>query len=80
VHRLGKARELLTDAEYTETRALVFEMLGGSVPVKAKNDGSASLTLNLDLGPIIKGCESTRYNLVAGAGFGRDRHLLAVAI
>ena len=46
---------MLTDAEYTGTRALVFEMLGGNVPVKAQNDGSASLTLNLDLGPIIKG-------------------------
>jgi hypothetical protein len=59
VRQLRDARELLTDGEYTETRALVFEMLGGRVPVKARNDGSASSTINMTLEPIIKACEST---------------------
>lgn len=46
VHQLrGDARGLLTDGEYAETRALVFEMLGNRVPVKALSGGSASLTM-----------------------------------
>jgi site-specific DNA recombinase len=69
VRQLRDARELLTDGEYLETRALVFEMLGGRVPVKAQNDGSASLTMNMTLEPILKACGSMSYNLVAGAGF-----------
>jgi hypothetical protein len=69
VRQLGNAREVLTDAEYTETRALVFELLGGRVPVKPRADGSAALALTLNLEPIIKACGSTSYNLVAGACF-----------
>lgn len=73
VHQLrGDARELLTDGEYAETRALVFEMLGNRVPVKARSDGSASLTMNMTLEPIIRACGSMKsmsYKLVAGARF-----------
>jgi hypothetical protein len=69
VHQLRDARELLTDAEYTEARALVFEMLGGRVTVRPRTDGSAALLLNLDASSIVKACESMRYNLGTGAGF-----------
>jgi hypothetical protein len=69
VHQLRDAREPLTDAEYSETRALVFEMLGGRVPVKARNDGGTSLTMNMTLEPILKACGSMSYNLVAGVEF-----------
>jgi hypothetical protein len=67
VQQLRDARELLTDGEYVETRALVFEMLGGRVPVKARNDGSASSTINMTLEPILNACGSMSYNLVVGA-------------
>src|ERR1035441_7704869 len=70
VRQLRDARELLTDVEYAETRACVFEMLGGRVVVRPRADGSAVLTLNLDSSLIFKSYKSTRYNLVAGAGFG----------
>ena len=69
VRQLRDARELLTDVEYAETRACVFEMLGGRVVVRPRADGSAVLTLNLDSSLIFKSYKSTRYNLVAGAGF-----------
>ena len=67
VRQLRDARELLTDVEYAETRACVFEMLGGRVVVRPRADGSAVLTLNLDSSLIFKSYKSTRYNLVAGA-------------
>ena len=75
VQQLGNARELLKDellrdAEFTEARALVFEFLGGRVPVKTRADGSAVLTLRLDPSPILYACESKAYNLVAGGMFG----------
>ena len=65
VRQLRDARELLTDGEYAETRALAFDMLGGRVPVKVLGDGSASLSIQMSLSPIMK---SMSYNLVAGAG------------
>ncbi len=66
VQQLRVARDVLTDAEFTETRALVFDALGGRVPVKPRADGSAILTLNLDAGPIFLPCKSKAYNVVAG--------------
>jgi hypothetical protein len=69
VRRLASARDVLTDAEYTEARMLCFELLGGRVPVIPRADGSASLALTLDLMPVVKACGSKGYNLVAGAGF-----------
>jgi hypothetical protein len=61
VHQLAHTGEVLTDAEYTETRAPVFELLGGRVPVKPRADASAAVALNLDLEPIIKASGSTIY-------------------
>jgi hypothetical protein len=56
---------MLTDGEYAETRACVFEMLGGRVLVRPRVDGSALLRLSLDRGALIKTYKSMR-NLVAG--------------
>ena len=69
VRRLSDAQKILTDAEYIEARALICETLGGSIPVKPLADGSASLTLTLDLGPLAEPNKSMGYKLVAGAGF-----------
>jgi hypothetical protein len=66
VCQLANADEVLTDAEYPETRALAFELLGGRAAVKPRADGSAALALHLNLEPVIKACGSTSYNLVAG--------------
>jgi hypothetical protein len=54
VRRLSDARTMLTDAEYIEARGLLFELLGGAVPVHARPDGSASLTLRLDIEPLAR--------------------------
>jgi hypothetical protein len=69
VRQMRDARDVLTDAEYVETRACVFEMLGGRVVARPRDDGSAVLALNLDRSVVIKAYKSTRYKLVAGAGF-----------
>jgi site-specific DNA recombinase len=69
VGRLSDARGTLSDAEYVETRGLVFDLLGGSVPVKPHADGSASLKLEIDVDPIARAYGSMSYKLVAGVGF-----------
>jgi hypothetical protein len=65
VCQLANACEVLTDADYTEARAL--ELLGGKVPVTPRADGNAALALNLNLEPITKACGSTSSSLVARA-------------
>jgi hypothetical protein len=73
VHQLARTDEVLTDAEYTVTRAPAFQLLGGRLPVKRRADGSDAVALNLDLEPIIKVWGSTVY---FGSG-GSICHLLA---
>jgi hypothetical protein len=67
VERLSDAQSMLSDAEYVETRGLVFDLLGGSIPVKPRADGSASLRLEIDVAPIARAYGSMGYKLVAGA-------------
>jgi site-specific DNA recombinase len=67
VRRLSDARGMLTDAECIETRSLVFDLLGGAVPVKSRAGGSATLSLKIDVLPIAKAYGSMSYKLVAGA-------------
>jgi hypothetical protein len=67
VARLRDGRGTLSDAEYIETRGLVFDLLGGSVPVEPRAGGSAALHLEIDVAPIAKAYGSMTYKLVAGA-------------
>jgi site-specific DNA recombinase len=69
VARLRDGRGTLSDAEYIETRGLVFDLLGGSVPVEPRAGGSAALHLEIDVAPIARAYGSMTYKLVAGAGF-----------
>jgi hypothetical protein len=70
VQRLADSADVLTDVEFAEARAMVFELLRGSEPVTQRADGAAVLTLNLDPAPTKIACGSKAYNLVAGARFG----------
>jgi DNA invertase Pin-like site-specific DNA recombinase len=67
VERLSDAQSMLSDAEYVETRGLVFDLLGGSIPVRPRADGSASLKLEIGIAPIARAYGSMSYKLVAGA-------------
>ena len=69
VGRLSDARGVMSDAEYVETRGLVFELLGGTVPVHPRSDGSAALKLTIQMEPIAMAYGSMSYKLVAGVGF-----------
>ena len=54
IARLRDGRGTLSYAEYIETRGLVFDLFGGSVPVKPRADGGAALRLEIDVAPIAK--------------------------
>jgi len=74
--RLRDGRSTVSDAEYIETRELLFDRLGGSVPVKPGADGSAALSLDIDVSPIAKAYGSMTYKLVAGARFTSFRQVI----
>ncbi len=77
VARLRDGRGTLSDAEYIETRRLIFDLLDGSVPVEPRTGGTAALHLEIDVAPIAKAYGSMTYKLVAGGGFGTYlRHCL----
>jgi hypothetical protein len=69
VRQLGSGRELLTDAEFTEARSLVFELMGGRVMVRPERDDSATLVGRPGPALILKAYKSAHYKVVAGAGF-----------
>lgn len=69
--------------DVTKARNLIRALVGGTIVLEATDDGGLQARLQGSYGGLIKlvqEASSGKSRMVAGAGFDRDRHLLAVPI